>query len=161
VPLTTPRDWKALPLHPDGSPFFGTQFLFDNIRVTDDHNAWATAFTRSVPPASAILRSDGREWTVSWDSLTQSVRHWQRHVDGWVHVVDVASVNNHLAWAVGLILGDDTDEPLLLRWNGKHWRQITVPRLAGYHDLGTITTLGDHDLWLAGEGVLAHARSCT
>jgi len=160
VPVYTYRrvagHWEAVPAHPDSNPFMHRGFSFDGLYAPDKHNAWAIA----SGPGSAILHSDGREWTVTWDSLTHKVQHWNPHPRDGIRLMQVARVNDKLMWASGLIYGSGADEPLLLRWNGKQWRQITVPALKGDRDFRAVAGVGNHDVWLAGEGVIAHARTC-
>jgi hypothetical protein len=73
----------------------------------------------------------------------------------------VAAVSGRYAWAVGARTGTGglEDQPLALRWNGRSWRSVTVPGVAGSY-LTDVAASTKSDVWVfavPGGGVNAKA----
>jgi len=61
----------------------------------------------------------------------------------------LAALSSRDAWAVGATArsGGPEDHPLALRWNGRAWRPVTVPGVAGF-TLTDVAASAPSDLWI-------------
>jgi hypothetical protein len=90
--------------------------------------------------AGATVSQDGAGWRVVYRSTSKISNI----------VTDVAAISPGNAWAVGSTAqaghGNTQDEPLVLHWNGGHWRRVTVPGLAGFY-LTAVAASSASDVW--------------
>ncbi|MEW1569129.1 hypothetical protein AB0454_39990 [Streptomyces sp. NPDC093509] len=83
---------------------------------------------------------------------------WQPvgHTDIPGNLYGVMATGAHDAWAVG----DESDEPAVMRWRGGTWKRVGVPERLGLNSLRVVAASGPGDVWVFGAaGVAAGTES--
>lgn len=97
----------------------------------------------SVVPASASARRPGRDASVTAPFL----------------VSQIAASSARNAWAVGAPLDPRRGAAFTLRWNGKTWKQVPIPKPGQDEQLRGVAVRTVADAWAVGQsGVAYHFR---
>lgn len=147
---------RTLILHWNGSAWArvaspspdGRDLLYD-VSAGPDGSAWAVGY--SCQPAACtgqmlILRWNGAAWS----------RVAAPAFDGVAYLYGVSAGPDGTAWAVGYscmsVCGTASAEnrPLIVRWNGASWSQVSLPVRAGAGYLVSVTTGPDGTAWAVG-----------
>jgi hypothetical protein len=120
---------------------------FSGVAVVSGQLAWAVGSrTIGTAPHSTdqplIMRWNGTAW-----------KQLPSPVGGDAVLSDVAVASARSAWAVGSRTAGtgphSTDRPLILHWNGTHWKQVT--RLAAANaDLSGVAAVSARNAWVVG-----------
>ena len=115
------------------------------VAALSDKNAWAVGFSSSptVLGHTLIEHWNGAAWKLvatpnppSGDSETLSD-------------VDIVSANN--VWAVGFAATPfNSNDPLVLHWNGHKWSATTLPAVGVVDDLRAVDAASANDVWAVG-----------
>jgi hypothetical protein len=109
------RSWKHMP-SPTPSPLGGVGSVLTGVAVTTARNAWTVGTTGLGSYNHLIERRDGATWKLQRTRIPGLAAGWA--------VTGVAAVSARSAWAAGFT---GHDQPLLLRWSGNAWQQVTSP----------------------------------
>lgn len=73
---------------------------------------------------------------------------WQPvgHTDIPGNLYGVTATGAHDAWAVG----DESDEPAVMRWRGGTWTRVEIPGRLGLNSLRVVAASGPGDVWVFG-----------
>ena len=89
------------------------------VSATSASNAWAVGFIGGSPQQTLIQHWNGTAWKQAATPDPGPVGN----ILGGVSAVSASD-----AWAVGgAYLADGTTQKLVLHWNGRAWKQVTVP----------------------------------
>jgi hypothetical protein len=134
------------------APNPGSQDRLDDVSASSASNVWAVG--TYIGPADSLapllLHWNGRRWTESamfYLGLTT------------MSAVSVVTAND--AWAVGDI-GNSTNRDqstFMLRWNGKHWNQVSSPNPGPVDDLDDVAALSARNAWAVGQYCTARCGS--
>ena len=114
----------------------------------------AVAAALALVTLSALFVGAGSQAALAGAAVSQAGAGWRvvyRSTSKISNIVaDVAAISPGDAWAVGSTAqaghGNTQDEPLVLHWNGVHWRRVTVPGLAGFY-LTAVAASSASDVW--------------
>lgn len=111
-----------------------------------------TAATVTVAPA-AVSAADGAAAAASARGPAPA---WRTALAGTLSnnsaLSDIASVGPDAAWAVGTQYVDGVGQGVILRWNGKTWRQQSTPDVPKPGVWHAVDGVSAHDVWAYGWG---------
>ena len=155
---TGTQTFQTLIFRWDGSSWAETPSPGGNARLyavtaNPDGTAWAVGFqctahcgTTAESDAALILHWNGTAWSVAADAgLTNA------------YLLDVSSGPAGTAWAAGYRCTAncgttaETDETLILHWNGHHWSRATAPSPGTAAGLAGIAAAPDGTAWAVGD----------
>lgn len=115
----------------------------NDVTVLSHGRGWAagTAY-RKTGPYSALIRTRSAQGVWKRTPLPDLARN--SSLEG---AIDASSGDN--VWAVGRQRG--YKEPLVLRWNGKAWKEIPVPAIKGADEYAAwgVDAIGPRNVWIA------------
>jgi len=123
--------WTAVT--PSGVALGQTLYAVDMVSATE---SWAVG-DGTTTAAAAMLKWDGTIWTSVPSGTPVSAR---------LYSIDMVSSTD--GWAVGCATTPTCGTPVIARWNGLAWSQVTAPlNIAGLHD---VFMLSPTDGWAVG-----------
>jgi len=125
----------------------GADNELDAVAATSRSNAWAAGqFWNGANWQPQIEHWNGKAWRVV--KTPDPGGHAAR--DG---LTAVTATSPSSAWAVGEYAAGSTERALILRWNGRAWRQAASPNPGGTHGsvLNAITAVSPSSIWAVGE----------
>lgn len=134
------RDWTQVP---SASPRGATESLLNSVAAAGTSDAWAVGYYNTGKTIRTLIeRWNGRGWAqVASPS------------PGGVHgsyLQGVAASGSSSAWTVGYYSTGNTTKPLIERWTGRGWVQVTSPN-PGDARLKAVTAAGASSAWAVGD----------
>jgi hypothetical protein len=140
------KHWRRV-ASPDPGGVNGVGYL-DGVGGNSAGSVWAVGYY-AKPAASVtdslILRWNGRAW--------KQIPSPNPAGSDFTPLLGVSAVSNSDAWADGAAdLGSET-ESVILRWNGKHWRQVPSPEPGGSQGtyLDGVVAVSKSAAWAVGD----------
>ena len=129
----------AAAAHPAGAHAAPASYLTEPGRLyhvtgTSWRDIWAVGL---MPNSSLIEHWNGHAWSVSYDNPA-----------GYFY--GVAAVTPKDAWAVGGTNWFSPSQNLILRWNGRSWRQVPSPSPSGGGYLTAVAATSANSAWAVG-----------
>lgn len=143
-----------------------------------DGSTWRTVSAPVQPNNGAGLLgvaavSPTDAWAVGWATAADESGDFTGLLDHWdgrawkavplpagapVAVLNaITAVSSHDVWAAGF---DRSDQPVLLHYDGAHWKQLPEPPVDGlYGELNAVTAVGTDDVWAVGRVVTSETDS--
>jgi hypothetical protein len=145
-------DWSEFPnvtpllVHWDGSRWERSDVRLPSMSVSavsgsSGSDVWAVG--ANTNGGTATLHWDGVRWRYV---PTPNVQHLPRQ--GLNNLTDVVALSPTDAWAAGYLL-DGEELPLLLHWNGRNWKRVTLP-VAGLGSLSAVAASSPTSVWAVG-----------
>lgn len=135
------------------TPFITTGVTLEGVAARTVDDVWAVGSTRvdNVQNYNTVVfRWDGSAW-----SRIPSPNPSGTQAD---FLYDVVALSENDAWAVGK-RGANWNLPLILRWNGTTWQNVT--NSCGNGGLESITAISATDIWAVGDQNICHYNGTT
>jgi hypothetical protein len=128
------------------------------------HRTYQAALRYDNSVVSVAAASQHDFWAVGQGGSSPNyVLHWTGHKWRTValpgHFADpraVTAPTPHDVWITGTASGTSI-RPAALRWNGSHWRKITMPKIT-VSQYNPLTVLGPNDVWISAPSSWSRSR---
>ncbi|GCE31782.1 hypothetical protein KDA_72660 [Dictyobacter alpinus] len=140
------KQWRSV-ASPNVSGANANNFLY-GVAASRANDVWAVGEANAKQSKSSALLEhwDGKQWSlVASPNVVQGANHLQ----------NVTSLSPNDAWAVGSVnINNQSATPLIEHWDGKQWRLIDSPNVAGHvNALTGISASAPNDIWAVGTSI--------
>jgi hypothetical protein len=149
VPQPLAEHWDGATWHAVPVPSVDTTryMVLTGVAGTSGSDVWVvgerTAYDGTM--RATALHWDGSAWTVTPTPISTAHGPESR-------LMAVVAVSPRRAYAVGSYFDGVLNRAMVLRWNGRRWHEMLVPRVTGFGDttLFSVTEAPNRQLWAVG-----------